>query len=82
MDTEAHTDRIGSMSNEESVTVIIYCTLCGNRSVRNAVTGQLREARIRMPRAMIDEVRKGVCIHCRSPLDARIVHEPRNESAS
>jgi len=46
------------MPDNDSVTVVIYCTGCGNRSVRSDVTGELRDARIRMPRAMIDEVRK------------------------
>jgi hypothetical protein len=65
-----------AMPDNDSVTVVIYCTGCGNRSVRSDVTGEFRDARIRMPRAMIDEVRKGVCLYCRGALDARIVDEP------
>jgi len=63
------------MASSDSVTVVIYCTLCGNRSVRSALTGRLREAIVRLPRAMIPEVRKGVCIYCQGAIDARIIDD-------
>jgi hypothetical protein len=34
-----------------------------------------------MPRAMIDEVKKGVCVYCRAAMDARIVDDPREEES-
>ena len=57
----------------EYVPVIIYCTFCGNRTSRNLLTGVLHESIIRIPRSMIAEIQKGVCIYCRGTMDARVV---------
>jgi len=69
------------MTTSDSVIVIIYCTVCGNRSTRDRQTGALREGLVRMSRAMIDEVRKGVCLYCRGAMGAHIVHDA-NEGRS
>lgn len=63
------------MASAEYVPIIIYCTECGNRSMRNALNGELREGVIHAPRSFIKEVKKSTCIYCGGAMDARIVED-------
>jgi hypothetical protein len=61
---------------EEFVTMQFFCTLCGNRSMRNARTGETSEGAFRVPREQADEmiamIRGGTCIYCGGAVDVEV----------
>ena len=57
------------------VLILIYCTLCGNRSMRNVETGRQSDMLLRVSRAELARMRSELphttCVLCGSPMDVK-----------